>query len=40
VPRGDLGRLVWLYAPGPPDITAYRSYGNLGRRLLPDDSGG
>lgn len=29
-------RLVWRYAPGPPDVTAYRNYGNLGRRLLPE----
>ncbi len=28
--------LHWRYAPGPPDVTAYRDYGNLGRRLLPD----
>ena len=37
VPRGDLAKLVWLYAPGPPDVTAYRNYGNLGRRLLPEE---
>lgn len=36
VPAGDPQRLVWRYAPGPPDVTEYRSYGNLGRRLLPD----
>jgi len=30
-------RLVWRYAPGPPDVTPYRNYGNLGRRLLPDE---
>ncbi len=34
---GPLG-LVWRYAPGPPDVTSYRNYGNLGRRLLPDDA--
>lgn len=33
----DPRRLVWRYAPGPPDVTPYRNYGNLGRRLLPDD---
>ncbi len=33
---GDPERLVWRYAPGPPDTTAYRNYGNLGRRLLPE----
>lgn len=37
VPRGDLTKLVWLYAPGAPDVTPYRNYGNLGRRLLPDE---
>ena len=36
VPAADPLRLVWRYAPGPPDVTAYRDYGNLGRRLLPD----
>lgn len=33
VPRGDLRRLIWRYAPGPPHETDYRNYGNLGRRL-------
>jgi uncharacterized protein with NRDE domain len=33
VHREDPRRLVWHYAPGPPDVTRYRSYGNLGRRL-------
>jgi uncharacterized protein with NRDE domain len=33
VPRGDPRRLIWRYAPGPPDEVAYREYGNLGRRL-------
>lgn len=33
VPAGDLRHLVWRYAPGPPDVTPYRNYGNLGRRL-------
>jgi uncharacterized protein with NRDE domain len=33
---GDPQRLVWRYAPGPPDVTPYRNYGNLGRRLLPE----
>lgn len=37
VPQANPGLLVWRYAPGPPDITEYRNYGNLGRRLLPDD---
>jgi uncharacterized protein with NRDE domain len=37
VPAHDPARLVWRYAPGPPDVTEYRNYGNLGRRLLPDD---
>lgn len=36
VPAGDPERLLWRYAPGPPDVTEYRNYGNLGRRLLPD----
>jgi len=35
VPAGDPLALVWRYAPGPPDVTPYRDYGNLGRRLLP-----
>jgi hypothetical protein len=30
------GQLVWLYAAGPPDVTDYRNYGNLGRRLVDD----
>jgi hypothetical protein len=34
--RGGPG-LLWRYAPGPPDVTPYRNYGNLERRLLPDD---
>ncbi|MBL9078926.1 MAG: NRDE family protein [Planctomycetes bacterium] len=36
VPAHDPQQLVWRYAPGPPDVTAYRDYGNLGRRLLPE----
>jgi hypothetical protein len=36
VPAGDPRQLRWRYAPGPPDVTDYRNYGNLGRRLLPD----
>ena len=36
VPRDDPRRLVWRYAPGPPDEVEYRSYGNLGRRLAGD----
>jgi uncharacterized protein with NRDE domain len=36
VPAGDPRRLIWRYAPGPPDVTPYRNYGNLGQRLLPD----
>jgi len=35
VPASDPERLVWRYAPGPPDATAYRNYGNLGRLLRP-----
>jgi hypothetical protein len=38
VPRRDPLRLVWRYAAGPPDVTPYRDYGNLGRRL--SDRGG
>jgi hypothetical protein len=37
IPADDLEQLVWRYAPGPPDVTGYRNYGNLARRLLPDD---
>lgn len=36
LPRDQPTRLRWRYAPGPPDVTPYRDYGNLGRRLLPD----
>jgi hypothetical protein len=36
VPAGDPGQLVWRYAAGPPDVTEFRNYGNLGRRLLPE----
>lgn len=36
VPAADPLALIWRYAPGPPDITEYRNYGNLGRRLLPE----
>lgn len=36
VPAADPAALRWRYAPGPPDSTAYRNYGNLGRRLLSD----
>lgn len=35
VPREDVAALTWRYAPGPPDVTSYRSYGNLAARLLP-----
>ena len=34
VPRGDMTRLIWRYAPGPPDQVDYRNYGNLGKRLF------
>ena len=34
VPDQDLRTLMWRFAPGPPDETAYRNYGNLGRRLV------
>ena len=33
VPREDITRLIWLYAPGPPDQHDYRSYGDLAGRL-------
>ena len=36
IPAHDPRQLVWRYAAGPPDVTAFRNYGNLGRRLLPD----
>ena len=32
--RDDPRQLIWRYAPGPPDQTSYRNYGNLGRRLI------
>jgi hypothetical protein len=34
VHRGDPDGLIWRFAPGPPDETGYRSYGNLSRRLI------
>jgi len=34
VPREDITRLIWRYAPGPPDEVDYRSYGNLAKRLV------
>jgi len=37
VPAQDPLALVWRYAAGPPDVTDYKNYGNLGRRLLADD---
>jgi uncharacterized protein with NRDE domain len=39
VPKDSMAGLVWRYAPGPPDTTAFRNYGNLGRRLLPEAPG-
>lgn len=33
IPKRDITRLIWLYAPGPPDQHEYRGYGNLARRL-------
>ena len=33
IPRGDVRELLWRYAPGPPDTTDYRNYGNLALRL-------
>ena len=37
IPARDPTQLVWRYAPGPPDVTEFRNYGNLGRRLLYED---
>ncbi len=34
VPADDMTDLIWRFAPGPPDETEYRDYGNLGRRLV------
>lgn len=36
IPAKDPTELLWRYAPGPPDITDYRQYGNLGRRLVAE----
>lgn len=36
LPAASMAGLRWHYAPGPPDTTTFRSYGNLGRRLLPE----
>lgn len=32
--RDDPRALIWRYAAGSPDVTAYRDYGNLSRRLV------
>lgn len=37
VPASDPRRLLWRYAPGPPDQVAYRDYSNLGRRLVGEE---
>ena len=29
---------IWRYAPGPPDVTGYRDYGNLAARLVSETS--
>ena len=34
IPRDDVAGLLWHYAPGPPDVTSYRNYSNLGPRLV------
>lgn len=36
IPGSDLDGLIWRYAPGPPDVTGYRNYGNLAERLRAD----
>jgi len=33
LPRDGVTAMTWLYAAGPPDVTTYRSYGNLAARL-------
>lgn len=33
IPAGDVRELTWHYAPGPPDMTSFRNYSNLGERL-------
>ena len=33
IPRRDVMQLIWRFAPGSPEQTSYRNYGNLGRRL-------
>ena len=34
VPAKDPQRLIWEYAAGAPDEVTFKSYGNLGRRLV------
>ena len=29
LPRDAHAPTIWRYAPGPPDVTSYRNYGNL-----------
>lgn len=36
VPARDPNKLIWEYAAGAPDTVTFKSYGNLGRRLLED----
>lgn len=36
LPAADPRQLIWRFAAGAPDVTPYRDYGNLGRRLLPE----
>jgi hypothetical protein len=33
LPRAPDAELIWRYAPGPPDVTSYRNYGNLAAML-------
>ena len=36
VPTRDPRKLIWEYAAGAPDEVTFKSYGNLGRRLVED----
>ena len=36
LPTNAVTDTLWRYAAGPPDVTDYRNYGNLARRLLAE----
>ena len=38
IKMSSAGGTIWRYAPGPPDVTGYRDYGNLAARLVSETS--